>query len=112
MTLLRWFPGEDRHREAVAQAKAAGRMGATRVPDTVLFRDGRDPSDSMIVRCVSALEEGRSEREQPREYDPNAYLRWLSEHVDRLSRECLESGCEDGGAWLRQQYTIETGKQP
>ena len=111
MTLLRWFPGEDRHREAVAQAKAAGRMGATRVPDTVLFRDGRDPSDSMIVRCVSALEEGRSERGRP-EHDKDAYLRWLAEHADRLAQECLESGCEDGGEWFRRTYRIETGREP
>ena len=40
------------------------------------------------------------------------YLQWLTENFDRLDEECLAAPCEDKGAWLRQQYTIETGKTP
>lgn len=86
-----------RHQQILDEARAAGRRGATRVPDTVLFGDG-DPSDSLILRLVDAHADG--------------YAVWLAENADRLSAEVAESGCDDGGKWLRQQYVIETGKAP
>lgn len=56
------FSGVERRREAIEEARAAGKQGATRVPDTVLFAHG-DPSDSMIVELVQGWAEGAAERE-------------------------------------------------
>lgn len=100
--------------EAVDAARAAGKMGATRLPDSVLFTRGREISDTTVVRCLNALEAGHAERElaQSAPVPPPTYLQWLGENHERLTQACLESGCEDGGKWLRQQYTLETGLTP
>jgi hypothetical protein len=95
-------------RDAVIEsARAAGRRGATRLPDSVLMATG-DPSDSMIIERLDALEEGRAEREKPKP----TYLQWLGENLERLMDQCIESGTDDGAKWVRQQYTIETGLTP
>lgn len=112
MSLLQdvMFTGVERRREANEAARLAGRRGATRLPDSVLFATG-EPSDSMIVERLDALEQGRRERAADN-YDPRAYWRWLVDHSDRLTDACIASGCADGGTWLRHRYLIETGKQP
>lgn len=43
-------------------ARAAGRLGAVKVPDEALVLAGSDPSDSQIVALLSALEAGQLER--------------------------------------------------
>lgn len=113
------FEGVARRREAIEDARLAGRLGATRLPDSVLMATG-DPSDSMIIERLDALEAGRAEREQLRALpllaapisSPAAYFVWLTDDMDRLTRECMESGCDDGGVWLRQKFTLETGEMP
>lgn len=52
-----------RRQRMLDEARDAGRRGAERVPDTVLFGNG-DPSDSMVIKMTDALLEGRAEREQ------------------------------------------------
>ena len=52
-----------RKQQALDESRAAGRQGAVKVPDTVLFGDGVDPTDSMVIRMTDALLEGRAERE-------------------------------------------------
>ncbi len=54
---------ETRRREAIEEARAAGRLGTTRLPDTVLMADGIDPTDSMILERLDAHALGRAERE-------------------------------------------------
>lgn len=37
------------------------------------------------------------------------YVRWLAENFDRLDQACMNAPVDDKGAWLRQQYRLETG---
>jgi len=97
--------GLERRREAIEEARTAGRRGAVRLPNSVLFATG-DPSDSMILERLDALEAGRAEREAPKP----TYMQWLGENLPRLIDQCMESGATDGGKWVRQQFTIETGQ--
>ena len=93
-------------REAVIKdAHLAGLLGATRLPASVLMATG-DPSDSMILERLDALEAGRAQR--PRD----KYLNWITANFTRLSNACAAAGVEDGPAWLRQQHTLETGLTP
>lgn len=54
----------DTHDEAIESARAAGRLGATRLPDTVLFHHGRELTDTGVMKCLDALEEGQAERDR------------------------------------------------
>lgn len=45
--------------KALEQAHAAGRLGASRIPDEVLFAGGRDPSDTAIHALLTAFEAGQ-----------------------------------------------------
>lgn len=93
-------------REAVIKdAHLAGLLGATRLPASILMATG-DPSDSMIIERLDALEAGRAER--PRD----KYLNWVAVNFKRLSNACADAGVENGPTWLRRQYTIETGLSP
>ena len=58
--------GVERYKEAVSEARAAGMRGAQRLPVTVLFPNGQEISDTGLMRCLDALEEGRAERDQAR----------------------------------------------
>jgi hypothetical protein len=88
--------------ELIDEARNLGLSGATRLSDAILFGRTDDPSgdlsDSMILKLDAARADG--------------YSRWLAANADRLSHQVAESGCEDSGAWLREQYTLETGEQP
>lgn len=42
----------------------------------------------------------------------NAYVKWIGANFERLTAALLESGCTDTSKWIRQQYTLETGKTP
>jgi hypothetical protein len=46
-------------------ARAAGRLGAVRIPDEALFPGGLDPSDSCVVRLLDAFLAGQLERRKP-----------------------------------------------
>lgn len=46
------------------QARAAGRMGARRVGDAVLFGAGVDPTATFIGLALDAFEQGRAERQR------------------------------------------------
>lgn len=51
------------HRQQVLdEARACGRMGASRLSDTVLFGDGFDPTQTLILQALEAFEEGKKER--------------------------------------------------
>ena len=99
------FKSINQRHAAIDEARAAGRLGSTRVPLSLVA----DPSlsDTCIRRLPGAVEVGREQRTANDEY-----LLWLTINAERLSLEVSESGATDGCAWLRQQYTIETGKQP
>lgn len=65
MTRYASLPPDPRAREkAEAMAHAAGRMGATRVPDEVLVIAGLDASDTAVYAILQALEAGQLERLQ------------------------------------------------
>lgn len=55
------------HAEAIA--RAAGAMGAPRIPDEALFAGGCDPSDTEIHSLLVAFEAGQLER-LARQSDP------------------------------------------
>lgn len=52
-----------RHQQIIDEVREAGKQGATRVPDTIMFGNG-DPSDSMVIRMTDALLEGQADREK------------------------------------------------
>lgn len=57
---------ESRRRfEALEAARLAGRQGAARIPDELLFTDGRDPTDTFIGQLADAFSVGQSERSPP-----------------------------------------------
>jgi len=61
--IRRPLPSDPRTRNrAITEARAAGRLGARRVPDTALFPGGLDPSDSALVQILAAFEDGQLER--------------------------------------------------
>lgn len=67
MTSRRYIPPtlDPRARDrAIAEARAAGRLGARRVPDTALFPGGLDPSDSCVVQILDAYLAGQLERQK------------------------------------------------
>ena len=47
---------------ALDQARAAGRMGASRIPDEALFPGGLSPSDTGLLRALDAFIAGQQER--------------------------------------------------
>lgn len=49
---------------AIGLARHAGQRGAVRLPDAVLMHGDIDPTDSMIIERLDALEEGRRDRER------------------------------------------------
>lgn len=107
----------DTRSQVLDAARAAGRLGADRLPSTVLFHEGRELSDTGVMQCLDALEAGQAERAQLSArraplHRPITYLEWMAEDFDRLLLQCEESGCSDGGKWLQQQFTIETGLLP
>lgn len=53
----------DQRQQVVEAARAAGRRGSPRVPDSVLFAHG-DPNDTAITAMVDGLFEGHAEREK------------------------------------------------
>ena len=101
--LYREPASEHRKSQAIDTTRAAGRFGATRIPLEVMIDDSL--SDTFVGRLPGALSVGHEQRTTNDEYSL-----WLAANADRLSFEVAESGVEDGCAWLRQQYTIETGK--
>jgi hypothetical protein len=61
------FEGLSERSENLSAVRAAGRAGATRVPNTELFPADGDPTkaltDTGIYRLVDALEAGQAERQ-------------------------------------------------
>ena len=55
------FEKRDRER-AVEAARAAGRIGLSRIPDQALFPGGLDPSDSCVIAVLDAYLAGQLER--------------------------------------------------
>ena len=53
----------DRRQQVLDEARACGRMGARRLSDTVLFGDGTDPTQTLILAALDAFEEGKKERQ-------------------------------------------------
>jgi hypothetical protein len=96
---------KDRRDAAIEDARIAGRLGATRLPASVLMATG-DPTDSMILERLDALEAGRAERPRDR------YLNWLRTNFVKLSNACADVGIRNGLEWLHQQYQRETGLLP
>lgn len=99
------FTGVSRRREAIDEARAAGRLGSKRVPLALVADESL--SDTCIRRLPAAVELGREQRTGSDDYG-----RWLVDNAERLSQQVMEAGIQDCGPWFRQQYTIETGKQP
>lgn len=97
--------------EAVESARIAGRLGAVRVPDSVLFPHGQELSDTAIVRCVVALEEGRAERAKRLE-SVDKCMRWLAVNREPLAEEIERAGVKDGEVdlWLKAKFQAETGE--
>jgi len=63
--IRRPLPSDPRTRNrAITEARAAGRLGARRVPDTALFPSGLDPSDSCVVAVLDAYLAGQLERRE------------------------------------------------
>jgi hypothetical protein len=56
-----------RRQQILDEAYAAGRMGATRLPDSI---HAEDPSESMLIQALDAHELGLAEREQSLEVSP------------------------------------------
>lgn len=56
------FTGVERRREAIAEARERGLVGAKRPGDELLLATGPDPSDTYIGELVDSFEEGRRER--------------------------------------------------
>jgi hypothetical protein len=57
-------PSPRAREQAVEAARAAGQMGAARVPDEALFPGGLDPSDSCVIAVLDAFLSGQLERQQ------------------------------------------------
>jgi len=53
-----------RRQQVLDEARACGRMGARRLSDTVLFGNGNDPTQTLILAALEAFEEGRKERNE------------------------------------------------
>lgn len=53
---------ELRRRQVLDEARACGRLGARRLSDSVLFGNGSDPTQTLILAALDAFEEGRKER--------------------------------------------------
>ena len=105
--------GMKRHSEAIAEARAAGIHGAQRLPATVLFPNGQEISDTGLVRCLDALEEGRAERDHAKVV--NAYIEWLATNRHQLDKEIekvMAEGCADISEWLKNRFQQETGVRP
>jgi hypothetical protein len=54
--------GAAQRREAIEEARMAGKQGATRVPDTVLFGYG-ELTDTAILQLTESFLQGKAERE-------------------------------------------------
>lgn len=54
--------GRERHREALEEARAAGRLGCARLP--LAISSDVNVSDTMLNRCLDAHAEGLAERAQ------------------------------------------------
>ena len=83
------------------ESRLAGRMGVPHLPPSVHIQ-GDELSDTLLTKALDAHAVGAHDK----------YLAWLNDNFERLSNACADSAAPDGGAWLRQQYTIETGLRP
>jgi hypothetical protein len=92
-----------RRQQILDESRAAGRMGSREVPLAALLAVP-NPSDTFIGSLYQAHATGKAQRTQ------DEYREWLTANFARLSDACADAGVDDGGKWLRQQYTIETGK--
>lgn len=54
----------ERGQKRIDDARDAGKQGAKRVPDSALFGDGVDPTDSMILDVTTAYFEGVADRKK------------------------------------------------
>ena len=99
------FSGVERRKEALEEAAAAGRLGATRLPLAL----ASDPtlSETFIGKLTLALEEGHEQRMRD-----HKFRAWMTTHSDRLEAMLIEVQPCNSDEWLRQQYIIETGEQP
>lgn len=101
------FSGVERRREAIAEARSAGRLGATRLPLS-LAGDG-SISDTFIGKLEAARVEGLQERAQYQDYST-----WLIANMERLDKELNDCAVAsaDAGDWLKRQYFLKTGCTP
>lgn len=95
-----------RRQHILDETRAAARMGSREEVPLAVSLLISDPSDTFVGSLAQARAVGIAQRAR------DAYLTWLNFNFERLGTACADSGAPDGGAWLRQQYTVETGETP
>lgn len=94
-----------RRQHILDDCELAGRISdLPHLPDSI-HALGDELSDTLLLKALDAHAAGVAQRT----YDE--YLDWITAHFAELSDECADAGVEDGPKWLRQTYTIRTGKR-